>query len=87
MEQRGRGGRVIVRAYGDRPLVRRVWDYDGSAVLIAGEREFHLLERGEEAPMPVGFPPEDVFRYDAELAHVIARGGSLDWGHLIRWAQ
>lgn len=82
-----RGERVIVRSFGDRPLVRRVWAADEHSVYISAEGEYQKLSRGEEALLPVGFPREDVFRFDPAIAAEVERDEDrmTDWGRLIQW--
>lgn len=82
-----RGDKVIVRSFGDRPLVRRVWSADELGVYISAEGEYQKLSRGEEALSPVGFPREDVFTFDSEVAAVAERedGALMDWGRLVQW--
>jgi hypothetical protein len=83
-----RGEMVIVRSFGGRPLVRRVWAADARAVYICGEREFRQLAAGQEAPPPVGFPREDVFAFEPALAAAAERAYNpeqWDWGRLAHW--
>jgi hypothetical protein len=83
-----RGEKVIVRAFGDRPLIRRVWSADEYGVYISAEQEFQKLARGEDALLPVGFPREDVFQFDPEVAATVERRGSVDpddWERLSQW--
>ena len=62
------GDLVIVRAFRGKPLVRRVWDKVGHGVYITDDAHFKRLLAGEKISQPVGFPREDVFRYDPDLA-------------------
>lgn len=82
-----RGDKVIVRSFGDRPLVRRVWAADEEGVYISAEGEYQKLSRGEEALSPVGFPREDVFRFDPEIAATAEHEDAalMDWGRLVQW--
>jgi hypothetical protein len=83
-----RGDKVIVRSFGDRPLVRRVWSANEHGVYISAEQEFEKLTRGEEALSPVGFPREDVFEFDPEVAATAERANGpdqFDWGRLNLW--
>jgi hypothetical protein len=83
-----RGSTVIVRSFGGYPLVRRVWSANEHGVYISAEQEFQRLRRGADALAPVGFPREDVFELDPDVAAVAARNGTLsddDWGRLSRW--
>jgi hypothetical protein len=81
-----RGNIVIIRTYGDVPLVRRVWDEDDSAIYITNDEQFQLLTQGKEALQPVGFPREDVFQYNPDLAAVmdqLVKSGKWDWNKLV----
>ena len=83
-----RGKLVILRSFGGRPLVRRVWAADAVGVYICGEHEFQRLTAGEEAPPPVGFPREDVFEFEPALAATIEDAYNpeqWDWDKLTRW--
>lgn len=71
-----RGQKVVVRADGGIALVRRVWETDQNAVYVTDDAIFACLERGEEAPFPIGFPKTDVFRYEPGVERRI---GSPDW--------
>jgi hypothetical protein len=65
------GDLVIVRSYGGVPLVRRVWEEDKRGVYITDDVHFKLLATGESSVLPVGFPRQDVFRYDPSLAELV----------------
>lgn len=82
-----RGELVVVRAYGDEPLVRRVWDVNQWAVFICTEENYQNLLSNREALNPVGFPKEDVFQYDDAARDWLERlenDRSL-WEHLTVW--
>jgi hypothetical protein len=81
-----RGDLVIVRAYGGVPFVRRIWDEDDQVIFITNDEQLKLLLAGETAIQPIGFPREDVFKYDPELATSIEqfhRCGKWDWKKLV----
>ena len=61
------GDKVIVRAYGDRPLVRRVWEVSSGAVFICSEENYKALVNGQEGLEPVGFPKEYVYKYTPKI--------------------
>lgn len=72
-----RGEFVIVRAFGGKPLVRRLWDVGKHVVYITNNSDG-----------PVGFPIEDVFKYDQELIEemeALYRSGKWDWSKLTHW--
>jgi hypothetical protein len=62
-----RGELVIVRTYGDRPEIRRIWDMDENAIYITNDEQFKLLTGGREG-LFIGFPRQDVFKYNQMLA-------------------
>lgn len=62
-----KGDKVIVRAFKDRPLVRRVWEVTEDAVFICSEENYKVLTSGEDGLLPVGFPREYVYRYNAKI--------------------
>lgn len=81
-----RGDFVIVRAFGDIPLVRIVWDETDKIIYITNEEQYALLSAGKPALEPVGFPWEDVFIYDEEMANAMKRlinSGKWDWSNLV----
>ena len=80
------GDLVIVRAFRGRPLVRRVWEEVKHGVYITDDTHFQRLLAGEKDSQPIGFPREDVFRYDPELAKemdVLYQTGKWDWTKLV----
>lgn len=62
-----RGDRVIVRAFGKKALVRRVWEELPGVVYIVTEENYGALIAGATGLWPVGFPRDDVFIYDATM--------------------
>ena len=62
-----RGESIIVRAFGGAPLARKVWDVGERVVYITDEQGLKRLTSGRDAPPPLGFPKEDVFRFDERL--------------------
>jgi hypothetical protein len=80
-----KGDRVIVRAYGDVALVRRVWEADDRAVYVTDDATLAKLQAGLDAPFAIGFPREDVFRYEPKAASRIGRRG-WEWASLSRYA-
>jgi hypothetical protein len=81
-----RGSHVIVRAFGGVPLIRRIWDEETSLIYITNDEQFELLTKGKEALEPIGFPREDVFTYDSELAssmNQLYEDGKWDWNKLV----
>jgi hypothetical protein len=81
-----RGDIVIVRAYRNKPLVRRVWETDNQLIFLVNEAEFRSLMDGHEKPVGlIGFPKEDVFKYDPNLAEEVEKGfrdGCFLWDRL-----
>jgi hypothetical protein len=80
-----RGDLVIVRAFRGVPLVRRVWEEVERGVYITDDAHLEQLLAGEKTIQPIGFPREDVFRYDPELAarmDDLVKKGEWDWTKL-----
>jgi hypothetical protein len=83
-----RGKTVVVRTFGDRPLVRRVWDADADAVYITDDVQYQRLVAGEPALNPVGFPWEDVYEVEPSLIDAVEQiwqAGRWDWRRLRPW--
>lgn len=79
------GDAVIVRAYGGVPLVRRVWDENERVVYITNDSRLKQMLAGDTEIWPVGFPREDVFKFDQELAsqlETLCESGKWDWNKL-----
>jgi hypothetical protein len=80
-----RGDLVIVRAFRGVPLVRRIWEEVERGVYITDDAHLEKLLAGEETIQPVGFPREDVFRFDPEIAKemdALYQAGEWDWTKL-----
>lgn len=76
-----RGDTVIVRAFGGKALLRRVWDVGERVVYVTNDDEFDKLAAGQPAIEPIGFPKEDVFRVSEEHS----RERNLEWSRLEVW--
>jgi len=76
-----KGQKVIVRAYGNVPLVRRVWDANYKTVYVLEESEYQKLLAGLKAYDPVGFPVKDAFEYSEGLL----LSDVIDWSKLVKW--
>ena len=64
-----KGEKVILRAFGERPVVRLVWRISDGMVLVTDEAGFAALQAGMGADIiPIGSPLNDVFAYDGEAA-------------------
>jgi hypothetical protein len=84
-----RGEKVIVRAFGNEPLVRRIWEVFPDIIYICSEEGYEKLMAGEEW-MPVGFHREDVYHYDPTVAAVLLenwRSNPTFWEHLTCWKE
>lgn len=55
---------VIVRAFGDELLVRKVWSVGQNLIYVTDEKNYDLLINGKEGVTPIGVPREDIFEYD-----------------------
>lgn len=66
-----KGDKVIVRSFGNKPLVRRVWEVAQDVVFICSEENYIALSSGKAGLLPVGFPKEFVFRYNPKQDAVL----------------
>ena len=62
-----RGDTVIVKSFGDKPLIRKVWDVSKDVVFICNDENFETLIEGNKGLLPVGFHKDDVFRYNPNI--------------------
>src|ERR1051326_1027474 len=77
-----RGSLVIARGYGQLPIIMRVWDVGIALIYLCGEGEFQNLAKGIRALSPIGFPKEDVFKYDPNLAEALKKSRRINWSNL-----
>lgn len=81
-----RGEKIVVRAWGNRPIVRVIWDVCDDFVLVTSEQALALLEAGHGGPMPIGFSLTDVFAYEERKVEKVmgayASGTSPQWSFL-----
>lgn len=66
------GENVIVREFGGKPVVCKVWEVDRNRVYVCTEETFRKLKglNGKPFPancFPVAFPRKDVFRYNSRV--------------------
>lgn len=84
-----RGEFVLVRAFGKRPLIRRIWEVGEAAIYVVSDAQFQLMvENSPEAVGPVGFPKEDVFKYDkkcAKFTNDLHPFDAIEWDKLEPW--
>ncbi len=62
MNQLKKGEMVVAKTYGGGEVERRVWEDIGETVYLCSERQYEALNKGWDAPMPIGFPKQDVKR-------------------------
>jgi len=83
------GEKVIVRAFGNEPLVRRVWEVTRDKVYICSDESFERIKAEGYQPdcFPIGFPPENVFRYDEDLFDYLTKNYKTPsaWDRLTVW--
>jgi hypothetical protein len=81
-----RGETVIVRAYRGRPFLMKVWEVGKEVVYLTKEEQFlYLLSNDSRAIGPIGFPKEDVFKFDPIIAKEVDRFSeekAFDWNKL-----
>jgi hypothetical protein len=69
---------VILRAYGGQPLIRRIFEVTNKVVYVTDDSR-------EDGLVSLGFPLEDVFEYDPQLAakaDQLFKKGKWDWNKL-----
>lgn len=66
---------VIVRALGNKPLIRKVWGTDKNVVYVINENKPEIT--------PIGVPKEDVFIYMSTID--INSETEIDWERLNHW--
>ena len=82
------GETVLVREYGGRPVICKVWEVTREKVYICTEENFEKLKAHKDRPFPsncfpIGFPKEDVFRYNPKRKAMLS-----DWrNHPKFWEQ
>lgn len=90
-----RGQKVIVRAAGNKPLVRLVWESDKEKVYIGSDESYKRLSslpEGVYLPtcFPIGFPRDCVFCYDeGEFGRFLLalKKDSSAWNSLKVWSE
>jgi len=73
-----KGELVIIRAFGGQPLLRRIWEIDNKVVYVTDDSKKDLIS--------LGFPREDVFKYDSDLAvsmEALYKSKKWDWNKLV----
>jgi hypothetical protein len=73
-----KGDKVIVRTFGNKAVVCRVWEADAQIVAVCSPQNYEALSRGDEGLWPVGFPREDVYRYNPQVDLDVP----VSWGNL-----
>lgn len=68
-----RGDRVIVKAFGNRPLLRRVWDVSSTKVYVLDEESFQRRQVHEDTSLPMAWRRDVVFCHDEKLFAGLAR--------------
>lgn len=76
-----RGQLIVVKEFNGVPLVVRLWDFNDSGVFIHSEEEFNRRMNGEKPLDTVGFPFEDVFKYDNDAKQELKRD-RVNWKKL-----
>lgn len=80
------GDTVIIRTFGNRPKIRKIWDYNDLAVFVCLEAQYMEYRAGNLQPKEIGFPISDVYIYEEG----VSEGDNIDWARLkpyfSRWA-
>lgn len=83
-----KGDYVIAKAFGNKPLVRRVWESTTETVYICTDARYTELLEGEQGCYPIGFPRRCVFEYDISLASDLEKEWQTNpglWDDLKLW--
>lgn len=75
-----KGKRVILRCYGNKALIGRVWEIEGETIYVLNEENYHKMEDGFKTPPPIGFPKNDVFLFNEESGDISKTG--INWEDL-----
>ncbi len=73
---------VIVRAYGQKPLIRAILAVLQEGALVCMPEDAEAIRAGRKPEPMLGFPKKDLFRYDGAVAGLIAKGTAVDWAKL-----
>ena len=60
MDSLKKGESVIAKTFGGGEVERLVWQDGENTVYLCSGRQYEALNRGWDAPMPIGFPKQDV---------------------------
>ena len=74
-----KGELIILRAFGGQPLIRRIFEISDKAIYVTNDLR-------QDSLVSVGFPREDVFKYDPKLAKLI-NTDKWDWNKLKKWSE
>jgi len=87
------GETVLVREFGGRPVICKVWEVTREKVYICTEENFEILKAHKDKPFPsnrfpIGFPKEDVFRYNPKRKAILDnwRNNPKFWEQMVRYA-
>lgn len=75
-----KGEKVIVKASGNKALLKTVWDCDDRLVYIVNNDEYDEAISGNRKAIPVGFPIEDVYMYNHDDDM-----NKINWKNLKNW--
>jgi len=76
---------VVVRAFGDEALVRRLWSENDSVVWIYDDEQFVRRTEGKPTCEPMGFPIEDVYVFNPQKDSLTALHEPNWWEKLRPW--
>lgn len=74
---------VLVRAFGDRPVISAVLEREGDVVLVCKPEHAEAIRSGAR-PMPMlGFRKSEVYACDGNAIQMVQRGEKIDWNRLV----
>lgn len=81
MDTNIRGSKIIVRDFINRPLARVLWGIGDRCVYICSTEQFTDLLEGDASAPAIGFPIEDVFKWDDSYEQMLSND-PFDWSNL-----
>jgi hypothetical protein len=75
-----KGDKVIVRTFGNKPVVCKVWEVTPQVVAVCSPENYERLSSGKDGLWPVGILREDVYQY-------VPNHEKLSWERLAVYAK
>ena len=73
------GGKVVIRAFGDKPVVAQMLAREGEVAVVCRPELASDIRAGRH-PMPmIAFRDHDIYPYDVTLLERARKGERIDW--------